>query len=99
MKIALVGLGYVGLPLAVEFGKQYQTIGFDICQARVAELCLGIDSTLEVENEELAQAALLKFTANAADISDCEIFIVTVPTPIDKHNRPDLSTLKNLAQQ
>ena len=53
-----------------------------------------MDSTLEVENEELAQAALLKFTANAADISDCEIFIVTVPTPIDKHNRPDLSTLK-----
>jgi len=94
VKIALIGLGYVGLPLAVEFGKHYQTVGFDINHARVAELDGGFDSTLEVENDELAQANLLSFTTNSSNISDCEVFIVTVPTPIDKHNRPDLTPLE-----
>ena len=94
MKIALIGLGYVGLPLAVEFGKHYHTIGFDINHARVAELNTGFDSTLEVENDELAQASLLSFTTNSSNLSDCEVFIVTVPTPIDKHNRPDLTPLE-----
>ena len=94
MKIALIGLGYVGLPLAVEFGKHYQTVGFDINHARVAELDGGFDSTLEVENDELAQANLLSFTTNSSNISDCEVFIITVPTPIDKHNRPDLTPLE-----
>jgi UDP-N-acetyl-D-glucosamine/UDP-N-acetyl-D-galactosamine dehydrogenase len=92
-KIALIGLGYVGLPLAVEFGKKFETIGFDINEARVQELKRCEDSTLEVEPEELKQATLLSFTANLNDIQDCNIYIVTVPTPIDKHKRPDLTPL------
>ena len=93
-KIAIVGLGYVGLPLAVEFGKHYETIGFDINQARVDELKRGEDSTLEVEPEELALASRLDFTSDPENIRDCKIFIVTVPTPIDKHKRPDLTPLE-----
>lgn len=92
-KIALIGLGYVGLPLAVEFGKKYETIGFDINEARVAELKQYKDSTLEVESEELQQATLLSYTTNPDDIRNCDIYIVTVPTPIDKHKRPDLTPL------
>jgi len=94
MKIALIGLGYVGLPLAVEFGKKYEVIGFDINQARVDELSRGEDSTLEVEPQELALASQLSFTTDPEDIRDCEIFIVTVPTPIDEHKRPDLTPLE-----
>jgi len=94
MKIALIGLGYVGLPLAVEFGKKYEVIGFDINQARVDELRRGEDSTLEVEPEELALASQLSFTTDLEGIRDCKIFIVTVPTPIDQHKRPDLTPLE-----
>ena len=94
MKIALVGLGYVGLPLAVEFGKKYETVGFDINQARIDELKRGEDSTLEVEPQELALASQLSFTTDPEDIRDCKIFIVTVPTPIDEHKRPDLTPLE-----
>jgi UDP-N-acetyl-D-galactosamine dehydrogenase len=94
MKLAIIGLGYVGLPLAVEFGKHYETLGFDINQARITELNRGIDSTLEVKSAELAQAPFLSFTTNALDMSDCEVFIVTVPSPIDKHNCPDLTPLE-----
>jgi UDP-N-acetyl-D-galactosamine dehydrogenase len=94
VKIAVIGLGYVGLPLAVEFGKKYSTVGFDISQARVNELKRGEDRTLEVEPEELALASQLSFTSNPEDIGDCEVFIVSVPTPIDKHKRPDLSQLE-----
>jgi len=94
MKIALIGLGYVGLPLAVEFGKKYETIGFDINQARVDELKRGEDNTLEVEPQELALASQLSFTTDPEDIRDCKIFIVTVPTPIDEHKRPDLTPLE-----
>lgn len=94
MKLAIVGLGYVGLPLAVEFGKYYETIGFDINQARVDELRSGKDSTLEVEPEELAKATSLSYTTNSEVIRECQIYIVTVPTPIDKHKRPDLTPLE-----
>jgi len=94
IKIAVLGLGYVGLPLAVEFGKYYQTVGFDINESRVTQLNHGVDSTLEVGNNELAEATLLSFTTNPSNISDCEFFIVTVPTPIDKHKRPDLTPLE-----
>lgn len=92
-KIGVVGLGYVGLPLAVEFGKKFPTIGFDINKPRITELESGKDSTLEVEPELLAQAEKLSFTSTIQKLSDCNVFIVTVPTPIDKHKRPDLSPL------
>ncbi|HRN87727.1 MAG TPA: nucleotide sugar dehydrogenase [Hyphomicrobium sp.] len=93
--IALVGLGYVGLPLAVEFGRTRRVIGFDINKERVKELGEGVDRTLEVEPHELAEARHLSFTSNAEDLKDCRFFIVTVPTPIDDANRPDLSPLIN----
>lgn len=93
VKIAMIGLGYVGLPLAVEFGKKYSTIGFDINEPRIKELKNGIDNTLEVEPELLASATQLSFTSQIRDIEDCNIYIVTVPTPIDKHKRPDLTPL------
>lgn len=92
-KIAVIGLGYVGLPLAVEFGKQRSVVGFDINQARIAELRAGQDGTLEVPPEELAEAAHLTYSSDRADLADCDIFIVTVPTPIDQANRPDLTPL------
>jgi len=93
-KIAIIGLGYVGLPLAVEFGKQYQTIGFDINHQRIEELKQGQDSTLETTTEELKQAVNLNFTTNSEEIKNCNIYIVTVPTPIDKYKRPDLTPLE-----
>jgi len=92
-KIAIIGLGYVGLPLAVEFGKKYQTLGFDINQSRIRELNSGTDSTLEVSDEELAETTMLTFSKQVDDLKSCNIFIVTVPTPIDKHKRPDLTPL------
>ena len=93
-KIAIVGLGYVGLPLAVEFGKHYETIGFDINEVRVNELSCGKDSTLEVEPEEFSKATNLSFTTDPEQIRECQIYIVTVPTPIDQHRRPDLTPLE-----
>jgi len=93
-KIAIIGLGYVGLPLAVEFGKQYDTVGFDIHQGRIDELRRGEDSTLEVEPEDLKKSSRLSYTFNLADITSCDTFIVTVPTPIDKNKRPDLTPLE-----
>ncbi|GEA52347.1 UDP-N-acetyl-d-glucosamine 6-dehydrogenase WbpA [Vibrio inusitatus NBRC 102082] len=92
-KIAIIGLGYVGLPLAVEFGKQRNTIGFDINQERVNELCNGVDSTLECSSEELKEAAQLSYTANLSDLASANVYIVTVPTPIDEHKQPDLTPL------
>lgn len=92
-KIAIVGLGYVGLPLAVEFGKKYSTIGFDIDSARIRELRDGRDRTLEAGAEELASAKKLNFTSDAKKLSACGVFIVTVPTPIDRYKRPDLTPL------
>lgn len=91
--IAVIGLGYVGLPLAVEFGKKRSVVGFDIHVARIVELQSGKDSTLEVTSEELKGAKYLKFSSNLSDLKNCSVFIVTVPTPIDKVNRPDLTPL------
>ena len=92
-QIAIVGLGYVGLPLAVEFGKNRPVLGFDINAARIAELQSGQDSTLEVSPEGLATAHQLSFSCDPEDLKACQIFIVTVPTPVDKANRPDLTPL------
>lgn len=91
--IAIIGLGYVGLPLAVEFGKIRKTIGFDINDRRVSELKEGVDHTQECSKEELLSAEQLSFTSNVENISQCNIYIVTVPTPIDEHKQPDLSPL------
>ena len=92
-RIAVIGLGYVGLPLAVEFGKKYHTVGFDINEKRIAELKSFTDRTLEVSGEELRAAALLKCSTSIEDLRTCTIYIVTVPTPIDGYNRPDLRLL------
>src|SRR5215218_6858085 len=91
--VAVVGLGYVGLPLAVEFGKRFQTVGFDIKPDRIDELRKGVDSTLETDAAELAAAAKLSFTTQLKDLKSCRVFIVTVPTPIDEYKRPDLTPL------
>lgn len=96
--IAIVGLGYVGLPLAVEFGKFFSVIGFDVNESRIAELQSGVDRTLEVDQRELRLASQLKYTSNLRDLQDAQIFIVTVPTPIDDANRPDLTPLIKASQ-
>lgn len=93
INLAVIGLGYVGLPLAVEFGKQRPVLGFDINQSRIDALRDGHDATLEVSGEELKQAEMLRYSADVSDLSKCNVFIVTVPTPIDEHKRPDLSPL------
>jgi len=92
-KLGVIGLGYVGLPLAVEFGKHFPTVGFDINQRRIAELKSGQDGTLEVSPEELATATQLEYSADLARLRKCTFFIVTVPTPIDQYKRPDLTPL------
>jgi UDP-N-acetyl-D-galactosamine dehydrogenase len=91
---AIVGLGYVGLPLAVEFGKRYPTVGFDINEERIAELARGVDVTLEVDACELAEAKYLRCSSRLADIADANVYIVTVPTPIDAYKRPDMTALR-----
>lgn len=96
--IAVIGLGYVGLPLAVEFGKRRPVIGFDISSQRIAQLQAGYDVTLEVSKEDLEEATALSFTANSADLRQANIFIVTVPTPIDDHKRPDLRPLRSASE-
>ena len=93
-KIGIIGLGYVGLPLAVEFGKKRPVLGFDISENRVAELRRGHDRTREVTPDELEQASGLAFTTSAQDLRECGVFLVTVPTPIDKANRPDLTLIE-----
>ncbi len=98
LRIGVVGLGYVGLPLAVEFGKRYPTIGFDVKDERIAELEDGRDSTLEVSPEELAEAGRLSFASNAADLADCNFYVVTVPTPISDGNQPDLTPLEKASE-
>ncbi len=92
-KIGIIGLGYVGLPLAVEFGKKYETIGFDINSQRIKELKSGNDMTLEVHSDEISASKKLQFTSETSDIKSCNIFIVTVPTPIDANKKPDLTPL------
>ncbi|MGP4714458.1 MULTISPECIES: Vi polysaccharide biosynthesis UDP-N-acetylglucosamine C-6 dehydrogenase TviB [unclassified Psychrobacter] len=93
LKIAVIGLGYVGLPLAVEFGKQHSVIGFDINASRIASLQAGTDHTLEVSKEELSQAKHLSYSSDIQALKDCNFFIVTVPTPIDDYKQPDLTPL------
>ena len=98
LKIGIVGLGYVGLPLAVEFGKQYLTIGFDIKATRIAELKLGQDSTREVLPNVFKQAKYLNFTSQIDNLADCNFYIITVPTPLDCHKSPDLSFLEKATE-
>ena len=95
VKIAIIGLGYVGLPLAAEFGKHRSVVGFDINEARVAELRSGHDQTLEVSSDDLKAATQLTYTTNLEDLKSCNFYIVTVPTPIDDSNAPDLTPLQS----
>lgn len=97
-KLAIVGLGYVGLPLAVEFGKKFDTVGFDVKKERLAMLREGYDETLETTSESLREAVNLRYTDNIADLADRNIFIVTVPTPVDCYNRPDLTPLHKASE-
>ena len=97
-RIAVIGLGYVGLPLAVEFGKRYLTTGFDINRSRIAALISGHDSTLEVDTAALESAAHLSYTTDVDKLKTCNIYIVTIPTPIDIHKRPDLSPLEKASE-
>jgi UDP-N-acetyl-D-galactosamine dehydrogenase len=93
--IAIVGLGYVGLPLAVEFGKKYNVIGFDIDESRIDDLRNGIDKTKETVKSEIESSKFLKFSCNISDLANANIFIVTVPTPINQFKSPDLGPLLN----
>jgi len=97
-KLCVVGLGYVGLPLAVEFGKKYKTIGFDIDRKRINELAGFYDKTLEVSEDQLKKASLLTYSATLEDIADCNVYIITVPTPVDKYNKPDLTPLRKASE-
>lgn len=94
VKIAVIGLGYVGLPLAVEFSKKVPVIGFDINQTRISELKDGIDRTLESSTEELQSATDLSFTSNSDDLRTANVYIVTTPTPIDEYKKPDLRIIR-----
>ncbi|NQY63327.1 MAG: Vi polysaccharide biosynthesis UDP-N-acetylglucosamine C-6 dehydrogenase TviB [Alteromonadaceae bacterium] len=93
VNIGIIGLGYVGLPLAVEFGKKFKTMGFDINQARIEQLRDGIDTTLECSSDELKESSNLSYSASSEDLRGCNVYIVTVPTPIDAHKQPDLTPL------
>ena len=97
-KIAIIGLGYVGLPLAIEFGKIYETLGFDTNKSRINELLMGKDSTREVTFEELNNSSMLRYTNRVEDIENCNFFIITVPTPIDKLNNPNLVPLQQASE-
>lgn len=97
-KIAVIGLGYVGLPLAVEFAKKIPVLGFDINESRVEELKSGHDSTLEVNKEEMSEAKYLSYSSNVDDLKQSNVYIVTVPTPIDKHKKPDLTPLEKASE-
>lgn len=97
-KIAIIGLGYVGLPLAVEFGKKRETLGFEINQSRVDELESGEDSTLECSPKELIEATHLSYTTETEQLKNCNVFIVTVPTPINEHKQPDLTPLEKASE-
>ncbi len=98
IRIGVIGLGYVGLPVAVEFGKKYPTVGFDIDESRVEELENGTDSTLEASEKEMASADKLSYTSNSDDLADCHFYVVTVPTPIGKGNRPLLTPLRRASE-
>ena len=93
IRVAVIGLGYVGLPLAVEFGKKFRTVGFDVKEDRLAALRNGVDTTLETSSDDLKNTTFLSYTSDPADLKKTDIFIVTVPTPVDRYNRPDLTPL------
>jgi UDP-N-acetyl-D-galactosamine dehydrogenase len=97
-RVGVIGLGYVGLPLAVEFGKHFDTVGFDVNATRIKQLAARRDVTLEVSGRELASATRLKFTTALADLKRCRVYIVTVPTPIDEYKRPDLLPLTRASE-
>ena len=98
LRIGVIGLGYVGLPLAVEFGRKFPTTGLDVKESRIAELLSGVDSTLEVSAEELSSVTKLEFTTSISDLADCNFYIVTVPTPVGKDKRPILSPLRSASK-
>jgi UDP-N-acetyl-D-galactosamine dehydrogenase len=98
VRIAVIGLGYVGLPLAVEFGKKFDTVGFDIKEERLAQLRQGVDHTLETSSDDLAAATKLRYSGAQDDLRDRDVFIVTVPTPVDKYNNPDLTPLRKASE-
>ena len=98
INIAVIGQGYVGLPLAIEFGKNWPVVGFDINKKRIEELKLGFDGTKEVNKSQIKSAKQLRFSYNIDEISKCNVYIVTVPTPIDKYKTPDLSPLKKASE-
>lgn len=93
IRLAIIGMGYVGLPLAVEFGKKRHVVGYDINVDRITQLQAGLDSTLEVSSDELSVAKYLEFSSKVECLKKCNCYIVTVPTPIDKHKRPDLAPI------
>jgi UDP-N-acetyl-D-glucosamine/UDP-N-acetyl-D-galactosamine dehydrogenase len=97
-RIGIIGLGYVGLPLAVEFGRHYPTVGFDIFDRRIQELTNGVDRTLEVSHEELLDSSQLSYSSNIEALRPCNVYIVTVPTPIDEYKRPDLTPLEKASE-
>jgi UDP-N-acetyl-D-galactosamine dehydrogenase len=96
--VAVIGLGYVGLPLAVAFGRKRPVVGFDINEARIADLRQRRDSTLEISAEELSQATQLRVTSNPAELTACKVFVISVPTPIDRAKRPDLVPLQRASE-
>ena len=98
LRLAVIGLGYVGLPLAVEFGKPLAVVGFDVKEKRLEELRSGIDRTLEVSSGELKEAAHLSFSGDLEDLRECNCYIVTVPTPIDANKKPDLGPLLSASE-
>ncbi len=98
IRLAIIGLGYVGLPLAVAFGRKRRVVGFDINQNRIDQLLAGNDLSLETSKEELIAAKRLTYTINPNDLADCNCFIVTVPTPIDEYKRPNLAPLIKASQ-
>ena len=93
IKLAVIGLGYVGLPLAIEFGKHRSVVGFDINELRIKALKAGHDATLEVSEEELSESKYISYSSSLEELKDCNVFIVTVPTPIDEYKQPDLMPL------
>ena len=97
-KIAVIGMGYVGLPLAIEFGKKFKTIGFDINNTRIQDLLIGINTTKEITSDQFESSKHLSFSISRDDLVTCNIFIITVPTPIDEHNKPDLTPLVNASK-
>ena len=97
IKIAVIGLGYVGLPLAIEFSKKYPTIGYDINSTRVNELLKAEDKTLELTQSDL-ESSTISFTDEIANIKECNVYIITVPTPIDDHKKPDLRPILNASE-